>query len=67
MATTQVMYTSREAAKILGVSDGYVRRICGENDEIGSKHGHVWLLTDADIERIRNTPEFGTGPRYQGK
>lgn len=65
MATVQEIYTSIEAAKLLGVSDAYVRQLCIDNEKIGRKHGKMWLLTEADIERIRGLPTFGTGPRFR--
>lgn len=65
MATVQQFYTSREAAKELGVSDAHVRQICIDNAKIGTKHGHMWILTEADLERIRAIPTFGTGPRFR--
>lgn len=65
MATLQAIYTSREAAELLTVTDAYVRQLCIDNDNIGRKHGKMWLLTEADIERIRALPAFGTGPRFK--
>jgi excisionase family DNA binding protein len=62
VATLQQFYTTKEAAEELGVSEGFVRQMCNEHDEIGKKHGHVWLLDEADLLRIRALPGFGTGP-----
>lgn len=65
VATLNEVYTSIEAARELGVTDAYVRQLCIDNEKIGRKHGKMWLLTDADIERIRALPTFGTGPRFR--
>lgn len=65
MATLQEIYTSIEAARILGVTDAYVRNLCIKNDKIGRKHGKMWVLTEADLERIKSLPAFGTGPRFR--
>lgn len=62
MAMMQQLFTSKEAAEQLGVTDGFVRQVCTSHDDIGRKHGHVWILTEADILRIRALPNFGTGP-----
>ena len=55
--------TTHGAAKILGVTDARVRQICISHDAIGLKHGTCWLLTQADIRRIRKLPEFGKRKR----
>lgn len=58
MATTQELFTAQEAAKRLGVTDARVRQLCAAHESIGKKHGFAWLLTEADILRIQQLPEF---------
>ncbi len=58
MTIQQNFLTSKEAADILGVTDARVRQLCIANENIGKKHGHVWILTMADVDRIRLLPEF---------
>lgn len=58
MTIQQDFLTSREAAEILGVTDARVRQLCIANKNIGKKHGHVWILTMVDVDRIRLLPEF---------
>lgn len=65
MATLQAFYTTIEAAELLGVTDAYVRQLCIDHANIGRKHGKMWILTEADIERIKGLPTFGTGPRFK--
>lgn len=58
MAIAQEFYTAQEAAKRLGVTDARVRQLCIQYENIGKKHGSSWLLTEADILRIQQLPEF---------
>ena len=58
MATVQQFFTALEAAELLKVTDARIRQLCISYENIGKKHGKMWILTDADIERIRNLPEF---------
>jgi len=58
MTIQQDFLTSKEAAELLGVTDARVRQLCISKENIGKKHGHVWILTGADVERIRLLPEF---------
>ena len=51
-------FTALEAGRALGVTDARVRQLCIAHEDIGAKHGHVWLLTEADLLRIRHLPEF---------
>jgi len=52
-------YTAQTAAAELGITDGRVRQICIESwedpdrESIGSDHAGTWLLTEADLDRIR--------------
>lgn len=60
MATAQALYTAQEAATELGVTDARVRQLCIESKGgIGKKHGKMWLLTEADLLRIRQLASFG--------
>lgn len=56
--TAHIYYTCQEAAVKLGVTDARVRQLCIAHSDIGQKHGRVWLLTEYDVEQIRNLPEF---------
>jgi len=58
MATAQEFYTAQEAADRLGVTDARIRQLCSAYETIGKKHGFAWLLTEADLLRIQQLPEF---------
>lgn len=58
MASTQEFYTAQEAGARLGVTDARIRQLCSEYENIGKKHGFAWLLTEADLLRIQQLPEF---------
>lgn len=58
MATAQEFYTAQEAAIRLGVTDARIRQLCAAYENIGKKHGFAWLLTEADLLRIQQLPEF---------
>lgn len=45
------LYSSADAGDILGVTTARIRQLC---KELGiQRQGRDWLLTDADLERIR--------------
>lgn len=46
------VYSVGDAAKALGYSVSYIRRICQER-RIGQKVGGQWLLTDEDVDTLR--------------
>ena len=56
MATLE-FFTVQDAAEKIGISDGRVRKICIDHS-IGKRVGTMRLLSDGDIERIR---------QYRGK
>lgn len=58
MATAQEFYAAQEAAARLGVTDARIRQLCILHENIGKKHGIAWLLTEADLLRIQQLPEF---------
>jgi len=50
-------YTATEAAEKLGVSSARIRQFCIAThadgvDPIGTVFGHMWMLDDADLEKI---------------
>lgn len=47
------LYNCKEAADILGLTDGRIRQICRWNS-IGQKVGRDWLLTAKDLEILRS-------------
>jgi len=46
------MYTTKEAAEILGIKAGSVKTHCQRHKDIGVKIGRDWLLTDEDLVLI---------------
>lgn len=58
MATMQSFFTCQDAAKHLKCTDARIRQLCIQYENIGQKHGRAWILTEADIERIMQLPEF---------
>jgi hypothetical protein len=46
------LYTSAEAAEILGLSESRICQVCRWNS-IGTKLGRDWVLTDADLKKLR--------------
>lgn len=50
-------YTMAEAAEKLGVSvtraRGIRQQVAARSGEVGTRFGRAWMLTDADIERMR--------------
>jgi hypothetical protein len=47
------LYSSKEAAEILGLTDGRIRQICRWNS-IGTKLGRDWLLTEKELNKLRS-------------
>ncbi len=54
------MITTGIAAKILGFTPDYVRRLCLEGKIKGEKLGHDWMMYESDIKHI-------TRQRYKKK
>lgn len=52
MALLDKLFTVKEAAELLHLSDSRIRQICLEND-IGTKSGTMRYLCAEDIDRIR--------------
>lgn len=52
----QNLWTVTEVADELGVTTGRVRQICRAHG-IGEILGKTRVLTDADVDRIRNLPD----------
>lgn len=46
------IHTVKEVAKLLGVTDSYIRRLCLEN-KLGTRKGRDRLLTAEDISQLR--------------
>lgn len=61
VATLPKLYSTSDAAKMLGITDGRVRQILRQLEEehrpVGSRAGRSWVLTDDDIASIRNLPD----------
>ena len=61
MSTVQRWFTVSEAAAELGLTEGRVRQILSEQNEmdnkIGMKPGRDWLLSESDVERMRSLPD----------
>jgi len=53
MPTREGKLTVQEAAKSLGVTDGYLRRLLGRGDFPGTKFGDQWSIDVADVEERR--------------
>lgn len=54
MTTATTLYSTIDAAEILGVTTGRIRQICGGNaGKVGRKLGRDWFFTDSDLELIR--------------
>lgn len=47
------MHTVKEAAKLLGVGRSTVNLHCVKLDV--SKHGNAYVITDADLDRLRES------------
>lgn len=45
--------TTAMAAKILGFTPAYLRRLCAEGKIKAFKHGHDWSMTKASIAKIK--------------
>lgn len=54
--TTQPFFSVQQVAKQLGLTDGRIRQICREY-EIGVLLGRDRVLTEADVNRIKNLPD----------
>ena len=60
MATMTKLLTVKEAADAIGISDGYMRKICIDHN-IGQKLGRDRFLTQADLKQIRALPKSNLG------
>jgi excisionase family DNA binding protein len=47
------MYSTKEAAKILGISDAHLRRLLAKGKVAGKKLGHDWVVLGLNYKRKR--------------
>lgn len=47
------LYTTSQAAELLGLTDGRIRQICRGNG-IGTKQGRDWFLTSKELRKLRS-------------
>lgn len=52
--------TTTEAAKILGVTQGLVRRWCGQG-RLGKRVGRDWILSVAEVKRFAKSGRLRPG------
>lgn len=62
MSVVKDIYTVREAARILGVSDSRVRQLALHH-KIGTLHGGARLFDSSEIERLKAIPRVMGRPR----
>jgi excisionase family DNA binding protein len=58
------LITTAMAAKILGFTPDYIRRLCLKGKIKAIKHGHDWILQEKDLHRItrkRKAKELSNG------
>jgi excisionase family DNA binding protein len=56
-----MVYTVKEAAREMGISEGRVRQLLLEGRIRGKKIGRDWLITKLGYTRKRNYPGKGGG------
>ena len=47
------MYSTKEAAQKLGISDAHIRRLLANGEIKGKKLGHDWVVLSLDYKRKR--------------
>lgn len=53
-AVMEGLLTAQEAAQLLGMSYGHVRKLLASGELRGSKHGGwMWMVTREEVERFR--------------
>lgn len=67
MATSTNVYTSQEAARILGISDAMVRRYCIDERLRGRKIGRDWVIESEELERFKAIPRETGNPNFKKK
>jgi len=58
------MYSVKEAASKLGISDSHCRRLLGKRQIEGKRLGHDWLVLSLDYKRKRS-PKTKKGERHK--
>ncbi len=53
------IYSVKEAAEAMGISERRVRKLLAEGRIKGRKHGRDWLITSLSYQRKRNYPGRG--------
>lgn len=64
--TREKLHTVSEVADILGVTSGRIRQICREY-ELGEVFARTRLLTESELEAIREIPDRRTKSKKIGK
>jgi hypothetical protein len=62
MSWIPALLTAQDAAARLGVSSSRVRQLCLARG-IGHHHGRDWLLTEAEVQALRDRPGPGRPKR----
>jgi len=52
---TEDLITTEEAAKILGVTPAYIRRLCARRTLGGKRYGRDWLMTRKSVMEFAAT------------
>ena len=47
------LLTSAMASKLLGFTQNYIRRLCGEGKIKAFKHGHDWIIEEIALKNIK--------------
>jgi excisionase family DNA binding protein len=53
------LYTTDEAAKLVGLSEDYIRELASKGRLTAKKFGRLWMLTEEDIDTLRNRKPRG--------
>ena len=64
MATEIAMYSVKEAAQKLNLSERTVRWHC-KNERLGRPVGHSYVITDADIKQFLKLPRLVGNPNFR--
>ena len=58
--------TTKEAAKVLGLTTRQISKLCKSGSLVAGRHGYAWDIDPVSVEVYKNTPRKPGPPKGSG-